>query len=223
MQDEQQVMQQEQEQLSNKELNFRKQEQAFLKKIEEERQARLQLEQKLAEIERQKNTSSYQDDEEDDYSDPYVDKKKLKKELSRLKQETVKTAQSDIQRAVQQALYEERKNNWIKSNQDFYDIMQHAEKLYQKDPEFAETILEMPDSFERQKLVYKSIKALRLHEKEQPKSTIQDTIESKRRGPYYQPSSMASSPYSNGGDFSPTGQKSAYDKMMQLKSQLRLG
>lgn len=220
---EDQISAQPTEQMPSKEYNFRQQEQAFLKKIEEERQARLQLEQKLAEMERMKFTQPQHQEEDDDDADPYVDKKKLKRELAKIKQETSKATQSDIQKAVQQAIYEERKNSWIKGNADFYDVMQHAEKLYQKDPELAETILEMPEGFERQKLVYKSIKALKLHEKEQPKSSIQETIDQKRRSPYYQPTSHSNTPYQGNGDFSPTGQKSAYDKMMQLKSQLRLG
>lgn len=217
---EEQAMQQ---QVSDKELNFRKQEEAFLKKIEQERQARLQLEEQLNELQKQRNIAQIRDEDDDDDQDPYVDKKKLKKELSKAKQEVYKESQSEIQKAVQRALYEERNNNWVKANPDFYDVMQHAEKLYQKDPELAETILEMPDNFERKKLVYKNIKALKLHEKEQPKSTIQDTIDNRRRGPYYQPTGVSNTPYQSAGDFSQTGQKSAYEKMMQLKSQLRLG
>jgi len=206
--------------LSDKELNFRKQEEALLKKIEQERQARLAAEAKAAELEKRK--VSY-DDDDDDQDDPYIDRRKFKKGLQQTKEELKQATQSDIQRAVQQAIYEERRNNWLKSNPDFQDVMQHADKLYQKDPELAETILEMPEGFERQKLVYKNIKALKLHEKEQPKPSIQETIDKNRRSPYYQPSGMGAAPYQSAGDFSSSGQKNAYEKMQQLKNSLRLG
>ena len=123
---------------------------------------------------------------------------------------------------MQKALYEERKNQWLRQNGDFYDVMQHAQKLYDKDPELAETILEMPEGFERQKLVYKNIKALGLHEAPRPQPSIQETIDRNRRSPYYQPSGVSSAPYANAGDFSPSGQKNAYEKMQELKNRLRI-
>ena len=101
--------------------------------------------------------------------------------------------------------------------------MKHAQKLVDKDPELAETILEMPDTFERQKLVYKSIKSLGLHKPEESKESIQSKIDANRRTPYYQPSGVASAPYASQGDFSPAGQKNAYDKLKELKNRLRLG
>jgi hypothetical protein len=99
--------------------------------------------------------------------------------------------------------------------------MQHAEKFAQKDPELAETILNMPDSFERQKLVYKSIKALGVHKPEVQAPSIQDKIDANRRSPYYQPSGPGSAPYQSQGDFSPAGQKNAYAKMKELQNRLR--
>ena len=110
----------------------------------------------------------------------------------------------------------------MKQNPDFYDVMQHAQAFADKDPELAETILSMPEGFERQKLVYKNIKALGMHKKEEPKATIQDKIEANRRSPYYQPSGMASPGYSSGGDYSEAGKKNAFDKMQELKKRLRI-
>ena len=211
-------------QLSDKEINFRKQEEAFRVKIEQERQARLAAEARLQELERRSQRHEIEDDEDD--SDPYIDKRKLEKKLQKFEEKTGKQTESAIQRAVREAIYEERKQNWIKSNPDFAEVMQHAEKIYQRDPELAETILEMPDTFERQKLVYKSIKAMRLHEKEQAKPSIQDTIDRNRRSPYYQPTDQAAPPYGGvtaGKNWSPTESKSAYDKMQELKRNLRLG
>lgn len=162
-----------------------------------------------------------QDDDEDD--EPYVDKKRLKKSMAQLREEASKDSQTVVQREVKKALDEERKQNWMKNNPDFYDVMQHAQKLYEKDPELAETILEMPEGFERQKLVYKNVKALNLHKKPEPEQSIQSKIDQNRKSPYYQPSGIGTAPYANAGDYSPIGQKSAYDKMQELKNRLRLG
>lgn len=202
--------------VSDKELNFRALEAKYKRELEAEREARLQAE-KFAKEAQMKIQSN---DEEDD--EPYVDNRKLNKKLAQFGEQTMQRTQSDIQKAVQTALYEERKQNWMKQNTDFYDVMQHAEKLAQKDPELAETILEMPEGFERQKLVYKNIKALGLHKPEQKAPSIQDKIDANRRSPYYQPSGVGAAPYSSQGDFSSTGQKQAYQKMQELKQNLRI-
>jgi len=89
-------------------------------------------------------------------------------------------------------------------------------------PELAESILEMPESFERQKLVYKNIKALGLHQPKPKEPTIQETVDARRKGPYYQPSAVGAAPYHSAGDFSASGQKNAYDKMKELQARLRL-
>ena len=192
------------------------------KHAEHQQYLREQAEARAAELER-KLQSVPQNDDDDDDSEPYVDKRKLKKELSKFEQNTKQITQSEVQRQVQQAIAEERRQNWLKNNADFYEVMQHAEKFAEKDPELAETILTMPDTFERQKLVYKNIKALGINQKEQPKQSIQETIEKNKRSPYYQPSGVGSAPYATAGDFSSGGQKNAYAKMQELKQRLRLG
>lgn len=200
---------------NDKELNFRKLEEKYQRELMQERQARLEAESKLKSVPTASN-----DDEDDD--EPYVDKKKLHKTLARFGEQTKQTTQSEIQKAVQTAIQEERKQNWVKQNGDFYDVLQHAERLAEMDPELAESILEMPESFERQKLVYKNIKALGLHKPAAPEQTIQQKVDANKRSPYYQPSGMGAAPYSSVGDFSKGGQKQAYDKMQQLKNNLRL-
>lgn len=203
-----------QQQPSNKELNFRALEQKYQQQIAQERAERERLSQ---ELEKAHNIRSNRDDEDDD-SEPYVDHKKLKREQAKFGQQMKQETQGEIQKAVQHALKEERKQTWLKSNSDFYDVMQHAEKFAQSDPELAETILEMPDTFERQKLVYKNIKALGLHKPSAPQASIQEKIDSNRKGAFYQPSGVSSSPYSQSSDFSPAGQKQAYDKIQALKA-----
>ncbi len=202
---------------NTKELNFRRLEERYERQLAQERAEKERLAQELAQ--RQKPVEV--DDDNDD--EPYVDKKKLDKKLVKFGERTKAETQTEIQKAVQTAIQAERQQNWLKSNPDFHDVLQHAETFAANDPELAETILAMPEGFERQKLVYKSIKALGLHQPKAPPPTIQDTINANAKGRYYQPSGTATSPYSAQGDFSPEGQKQAFEKMQALKSKLRLG
>lgn len=202
-----------QPQMSDKEINFRALQSKYDKQLAEERQARLELENRLKQI---------QQVDDDDVDEPYVDHKKLEKKLARFGEKAMQQTQSEIKNAVQSALYEERKQNWLKNNNDFYEVMQHAQRFAEKDPELAETILEMPDTFERQKLVYKNIKSMGLHKPEEKKQSIQDKIDANKKSPYYMPSGVGSAPYATQGDFSPSGQKQAYEKLQELKRNLRI-
>lgn len=204
-------------QLSNKELNFRALEAKYQQQLATERAEKERLAQELE----QRARLPYKDDEEED-SEPYVDHKRLRKEQAKFGQQIKQETHSEIQKAVKTALHEERKQNWMKNNPDFYDVMQLAEKFAQTDPDLAETILEMPEGFERQKLVYKNIKALGLHKPQVKEQSIQERVDANRRSPFYQPTGVGAAPYSQVGDFSDTGQKQAYEKMQALKKQLRL-
>jgi len=211
---------------SDKELNFRKQEEMFKRQLEQERAARLAAEEKVAQFAQQhlsrQNTS---EDDDDDDSEPYIDRKRLKKEFGKVVKQVSNDTDTKIQNAVQSALATERQAQWLKSNPDFYEVMNHAQTFADRDPELAETILSMPEGFERQKLVYKNIKALGIHKKPEEKPSIQATIDANKRSPYYQPSGVASPGYGvyNGGkDISPAEGQNAYKKMMELKSRLRV-
>lgn len=204
---------------SDKELNFRQLEAKYERQLAQERAARVEAERIAQEARRPSDNG----DDDEDASEPYVDHKRLNKKLAKFGEQTKHQTQTDINNAVHNALKEERKQNWIKQNPDFYEVLQHADKFADKDPELAETILEMPEGFERQKLVYKNIKALGIHKPEVKGPSIQDKIDANRRSPYYQPSGVGSAPYASAGDFSPSGQKNAYDKMQELKNKLRLG
>jgi hypothetical protein len=209
---------QDQKPSDNKEYNFAQ----LRKQVEQERAARLQAEEKANQLMQQHAQKQPTDDDDGD-DEPYIDKRRLKKELVKVVQQTTSETENKINNAVQKALAEERRNMWMKQNPDFYEVMNHAQKFAEKDPELAETILEMPDTFERQKLVYKNIKALGIHKKEEPKSSIQETVNRNQRSPFYQPSGVGTAPYAQQGDFSPVGQKNSYDKMKELQARLRLG
>lgn len=201
---------------NDKEINFRNLENRYKRELELERNARMEAERNL-----QESRKVVPQEDEDD-GEPYVVKKQLEKKLAKYGEQSKKETQSDIQRAVEMALQNERKTNWLKNNPDFHEVLSHAEKLALKDPELAESLLEMPEGFERQKLVYKTIKSQGLHKPEVKPSSIQDKIDSNRRGAFYQPTGVGSAPYSSQGDFSQGGQKQAYEKMQELKSRLRI-
>ncbi len=209
------------QQPSNKELNFR----ALEAKMQQERNARLDAERRAQEAETRaqealarKNT---QDDDDED-SDPYVDRKKLAKHLSSFEKRMDEKIDKRAEEKAHTMLAKERKENWLRNNPDFYEVLGHADKFADRDPELAETILMMPEGFERQKLVYKNIKALGIHKPDVKQPSIQDKIDANRRSPYYQPGGVGTAPYAAQSDFSPNGQKSAYDKMQELKSKLRI-
>lgn len=207
------------EQRNSKDDNLVLMRQHYEKQLANERAARQEAE-RIAQEARQRSQLT----EEDDDDEPYVDKRKLEKKLAKFGEQTKQQTQGEIQKAVGLALQEERKQNWIKQNPDFYDVVQnHAEQFARQDPELAETILSMPEGFERQKLVYRNIKALGLDKPRQQEPSIQQKIDANRRSPFYQPSNIGTAPYSQSSDFSPQGQKQAFDKMQELKRNLRLG
>jgi len=208
------------EQQNSKEYNFRQLEQKYQRQLEQANSAREQAERMAQEA---MNRNRPQEEEEDKDEDPYIDKKKLAKHLNKFDQQNKQYTQNEIQKGVQIALHEERKNNWLKANPDFHDILnQHANKLADLDPDLADSILEMPDTFERQKLVYKNIKTLGLHKPAIKQSSIQEKVDANRKGPFYQPSNIATSPYESQGDFSASGQKQAYQKMKELQARLKI-
>ena len=202
---------------NDKELNFRALEAKFQREKQEQRQ---EIERLQRELEAKSKAALHE--EEETSEEPYVDHKRLEKKLNKFGQNT----QSEIQRAMEAAKHsakeELKQEMWVEKNPDFYDVLQHAEKLAKDDPELAQIILEMPDNFARQKLVYKQIKKSGYDKPAQKQPSIQDKIDANRKSPYYQPSGVGTAPYSQVGDFSPVGQKNAYDQMQKLKQQLRI-
>lgn len=205
--------------VSDKEFNFRQLETKYKTEVERERQARVELEAKLQTLSQQSNVTN----EDEESSDPYVDNRRLEKKLARFGQSTQSEIQKAMEKAKQDAKEELKQELWLENNPDFFDVLQNAEKFAQANPMLAESILKMPDSFERKKLVYANIKAMNLHKPAPKESSIQEKIDANRRSPFYQPTGIGTAPYSGAGDFSDAGKKAAYQKMLESKSRLRLG
>jgi len=209
---------------NNKEMNFR----ALEAKMMQERQARLEAEHRAQEAEKIIHEASQRkvdkdDDEGDD--DPYVGHKKLARQFSNFERKMDEKIDKKATEKAHAMVQQERRDSWLRQNPDFYEVLQHADKFAEKDPELAETILQMPEGFDRQKLVYKSIKALGMHKPEVKQSSIQEKVDANRRSPYYQQSGVGAAPYGvvNGGkDYSPAEGKNAYAKMQELKNKLRI-
>lgn len=212
------------------EQNLAKQRQMYERKLEAERQEKLQWQERAAAAEKvsqERTRMSPLNEDDDDDSEPYVDKKKLQRTLNKFGEQAKQQTRQEIQAAVAEALDNERKNNYLRENNDFNDVMNEdtLARFSTKHPRLAENILRMPDGFERQKLVYENIKALGLDKPEVKGPSVQDKINANRRSPYYQPSSVGAAPYDSGPsgkDYSDNEKKMAYDKMQELKNRLRI-
>ena len=165
------------------------------------------------------------DDDDDDDGEPFVDKRTLNKKLAKFESKIDEIVDKRAEERAMSLIEQERRSAYLKENADFDNVMSGdvVQKFAEQHPNLARVILNMPEGFERQKLVYENIKALGAHKKDAEKSIQQTIDQNQRRSLYYQPSGMGNSPYAAVGDFSTQGQKGAYDKMQELKSRLRLG
>lgn len=193
--------------------------------IEEERQARIAAEERLQQLQRasQERQRGYQAEEEEDDEDPYVDKKKLERKLSSFERKLEQKIEEKAEMKARTLLEQEKRESYLRENKDFYNIMSedNLDRFAQEHPRLAENFMRMPDGFERQKLVYETIKTLQ--SERDRRSFAQEKIDMNKKSPYYQPSNIANAPFAAQGDFSSAGQKAAYDKLQQLKSSLRIG
>lgn len=212
---------QEQAKSNDKEFNFAQ----LRKQLDQERAEKIQLQNRVSQIEKLQEQSRGGVDEDDAPSDePYVDERRLNKKLAKFEERFDKKVDEKAEQKARQLLEQERQSVFLKKNPDFNEILQEdlIQKFADKYPEIAEPMLEMPANFARQKLLYQNIKALGIHKKEEPKQSIQETIDKNKRSPYYQPSNVGNAPYNGVGDFSEAGQKNAYQKLKELQSRLRL-
>lgn len=206
------------EKIDNKEYNF----QAMRKQFEKERAERAELEKQAQlmaqELDRLKRSQA--PDEEDDVAEPYVDHRRLEKKLNRFGESTESKIKNSME-ATRHAVKEEiRQELWVENHPDFFEVLQHADKLAQKSPKLADAILRMPDNFDRQKLVYQNIKEFGLEKPEQKQPSMQEKIDANKRGAFYQPTGIGNAPNAMSGDFSKHGQKEAYEKLQQLKARI---
>jgi hypothetical protein len=204
---------------SDKEFNFGQ----LRKQLEQERQARLQAEERISQVEReakelQAAKSKHADDDEDS-SEPYVDHKVLKKQLAKFEATMDKKIEQKAEEKARMMVEGERQNTFLKEHPDFHNVMNEdlMNKFAEKHPGIAQGFLAMPKNFDTQKLVYETIKSLGVEKK----TDIQDTINRNQRHPgHYSGPQSAAPPFAAAGDFSPAGQKAAFAKLQELKARL---
>jgi len=158
------------------------------KQLEAERAEKAQMVARMAELEKMANIRSKAVEEDEDMGDePYIDPRTFKKKMATERESIKKEAKEELKFEMRQMLDEEKKVSYLKQNSDFDHIMspEIVQRFAEKHPGMAEAILRMPDVFERQKLVYEAIKTTGAHQKEMPKSSIQETIDKNKRSPYY--------------------------------------
>lgn len=199
---------------SQKEVNMRN----LGRQLEEERAARVQLQEELKKERESQSSKRFKDDDEDQSDEPYVDRKSLKRELSKFADVFEQKVDKKAEEKARSMIEQERQQNFLRSNPDFKEVLspEVIQKFAEKHPDHAEALLEMPDNFARQKLLYRAIKDLEVNKPPAPQQTIQQKIDANRKSPYYQPSGGSLPPYAGGGDFSDGGQKNAYSKMQEL-------
>lgn len=207
-----------QQQPSDKEINLVRMRAKYENELATER-ARSEEMQKQINVLNQKQAPQDEDDED---SEPYVDHKRLTKKLNKFGLSTQSEIQKAMQSAKELAKEELKQELFLENHPDFHNVLEHAERFAERSPKLAENILKMPAGFDRQKLVYHTIKELGLDKPAIKESSIQEKIDANRKGPYYQPSGVGAAPYHSASDFSASGQKNAYDKMKELQSRLRL-
>jgi hypothetical protein len=207
---------------SQKEINIRQ----IGRQLEEERAARIQLQEELKKEREDRANKRFKDDDDEDHSDePYVDRKSLKKELSRFATDFEQKVDKKAEEKARSMIEQERQASFLRANPDFKDILssENIQKFAEKYTDIAEPMLEMPDNFSRQKLLYQNIKALGVHKPPITQPTVQEKIDANRKSPYYQPSGGNTPPYATTGDYSEGGQKNAYKKMQELIKGRRAG
>lgn len=191
------------------------------KQLETERYAREQAELRAKQYEEElKKRQSVQEEKEDSYEEPYIDEKRLDKRLKSWEAQLDERIEKKAEAKARVLLEQEKQQAFLRENRDFEKIMspEMLQKFVDTYPEVAEGILNnMPDDFNRQKHVYKTIKSLKLHVKPEETENIEATIAKNQKSALYQPSNVAPSAYrTNGGDYSKDGKKQAYDKMQEL-------
>ncbi len=202
---------------TQKEYNFAQ----LRKQVEQERSARIAAEEKAA---RYEQLSQHKPIEEEDDDEPYVDKKKLKKVLNQFGDETKKSTADIVKNEVEKALSQERTQQYLKENPNFEKVMNSdlVQNFADTHKELARMIINLPEGFERQKMVYEFLKASGMDKPQLKQQSIQEKVDANRRSPFMPSGGPGSAPYSQVGDFSPVGQKNAYDAMKAKISQLRL-
>lgn len=195
---------------------------------ESAKQENLQLKQRLAQLEDNMKKAIPKKDEEDS-DEPYVDHNKLRREMGKFAETMDSTIDKKASEKARAMIEEEKKNDYLQRNKDFYEVLREDEikKFVDEHPNLAAPLSKLPDTFERQQLVYEAIKTLKdvkpaQSTPTQPKSILAQAFESRKASMAYTPGGSSGGPFQSMGDFSPGGQKQAYERFKSLQKSVSL-
>jgi hypothetical protein len=201
---------------TSKDYNFAQVRKQLQESTRAAEQAKREAEQAKQELEALKRGRDEQEDY-DSSSEPYVEHRTLDKRIKKLEENFEKKIERQAEMKARAIFEQHQQQTFLRNNPDFNEIMspELLQKFGDKHPSIAESLMAMPDSFDRQKLVYENIKALGIH-KPPEKPPIQETIEKRRVSAYYQPTEASTPPYAANPDCSEAGQKAAYEKIQAI-------
>lgn len=210
--------------VSDKELNFRKLEEARERERaerEREKEARMRAEferdrvqQEILELKEMLKPKEVDPFDDEDF-DPDLRTRieaKLAKERSSFEKKAQQIAEDTYQRKIAEKEQAAKKDFNTRLREKYQDIDKVITEssladLHEKDPVFLESVLAIPDDYTRRELTYKRLKA-----NSAPKvEDIQKKIDKNLKNPYYIPDSAV--PTSSGIDFdvrSPEARQAAY-------------
>jgi len=208
-----------QQTVSDKELNFRKLEQAREEQAQRAYKAEMEtalLKQRLEMLEAQQRPPEVDPlDGVEDFIDPNRYRADQAKREARLKKEAEIIAEKkfeeykrrdDKQNHVQRLKSEFRDYDEVMNEQNIV----HFEKT---NPEFVQTLLHVQDDYERKKLAYNYFRR-NLQPKEEIKQSIQSKVEENQRNPYYIPAGSGNPTSAVDYDLkSPQARENAYAKL----------
>lgn len=208
--------------VSDKEHNFRRLEAAR----EAEREARIRAEMELQMLrgEMQEIKSMLRPREKDplddveDYVDPARLKAKLELERAAFERKAKDIAKSTYDELKREDQEKEKKDFMTRLKREYpdYDAIMNENtlaSLEKIDPLFVDTVLAIPDDYERRKKTYAKIKSL---PKQEPKASIKERVEENQKNPYYIPAGSGASGGLPSIEFdvsSKTARESAYAKL----------
>jgi hypothetical protein len=198
--------------------NLRKKAEKLEKEAQFEREQRIRLESTLEMMRSQPAPQKKEpvEEEEEDDGEPYVVKKALDRKLTQHTNRLMKEIERKAEEKAMQLFEKQKQQNYLNEHRDFNEVLnpENLQYLVDNHPEVANSILEMPEGFARQKLAYQTLKAFK--QKEEKRASIQETINNNHKSLYYQPSQYGNPPSATTMDFTPQGRKQAYDAMKKM-------
>lgn len=206
-------------QQSDKELNFRKLEAAR----EAEKEARIRAEMEAQYLKREmdairasmqpKEVDPLDDLSEDDYQEPAKLSSKIKEKLNKERQHFRREAEEIANKVIEER---DKKDYFRRLKQDYHDFDQvvnetNLAQLAESSPELTESLMKIPDEYEKRRLAYSAIK--RMGKKEEPKASIKEKVQENSHNTYYTPQSAGVPTAADYDLKSPQARQAAYEKL----------